>query len=734
MSPAQPTQPPRPTADATTGGGRNRLSAAVAIIIAFATLVAAVAAFLQADAANLAGDRRGEAEQLSLQALASSQSSRETSQVELETFQQWVEERTNAGNALLASIYASNDPVRENSLQLEQERWETIAAATLKQSALDPESEFGPENDPTFPQRYFAAATEESTRLNALQDAANEEATKLDERAAGYTAILATLAVALYLFGLTLAVSNRGFQLGFLGVGLLLLSVAALWLVQTAFLPVSQTNDDAAAEYAKGRVAATTAFDQPGYKQAEDHYTRAIQLRPTYARAYVDRASAIFLGASPQRTGFASIAPPEALARATADLKSAVGLGMENASTLADLGFYTFAGGVQSVDLALINQSIDFTRRAILLDPTEPVYRFNLAVAMTAAGRFEEASGAYQDGVLSTIYVDATKSELRQEPFFEEQVLAGALTDLEIVRRYETDLERVTGRVGFDDKIRGFKEQLVGRVTVEKPDPPVASPAVFANITLNVFPAELQWQGDVQNYDATRDTISAQWYHNDPEGHGWAVIPEVSRTSTPTADTNGRLFQRTAYTGNVTPADCLPPGSYRVELFVNGRLAAEAQSTPDFGDFDAFMARDLTAAFCRPYDWVRREDRLPGLIDGYQSPDGAYGAYLARYNLPGSLRNIDDVAAQMEDITIESFATWFPSTPTYDESYGTTDEYFMDLSPRAWRRYDYGTGSVRVGAGLTPDGAVIVGMVYGPYDWFNEPEPAQIIDSLIRVP
>jgi hypothetical protein len=73
----------------------------------------------------------------------------------------------------------------------------------------------------------------------------------------------------------------------------------------------------------------------------------------------------------------------------------------------------------------------------------------------------------------------------------------------------------------------------------------------------------------------------------------------------------------------------------------------------------------------------------------------------------------------MEDVTIESFATWFPSAPTYDESSGTTDDYFMGLDRRAWRWYDYGTGSVRVGAGVTPDGAVIVGMVYGPTDWFQ---------------
>ena len=129
-----------PTIAAEVGEGRpaDRLSAVVAIVIAFTTLVAAVAGFLQADTAQAAGNRRDEAEQLALQALSSAQSSRENAQVELETFHLWVEQRTQAGNALLASLYSSSDPVRQNTLLLEQQRWETIAAATLKQSELDP--------------------------------------------------------------------------------------------------------------------------------------------------------------------------------------------------------------------------------------------------------------------------------------------------------------------------------------------------------------------------------------------------------------------------------------------------------------------------------------------------------------------------------------------------------------------------------------------------------------------
>lgn len=378
----------------------DRLSGVVAVVIAFTTLIAAVAGFLQAESANLAGDRRDEAEQLSLDALASAQSSQQNAQVELETFARWVEQRTQAGNALLASLFASSDPVRENELLLEQERWETVAAATLTQSDIDPESEFGPEGDRTFPTRYFAAATGESLEFNALQDAANEEASRLDQRAAAYTAILATLAVALYLFGLTLAVSGRWVRLGFLGVGASLLGAGLLWMAQTAISAPHRNNPVAAAEYARARVASITAYDAAGFASAESHYSRAIELRPTFARAYADRAHVIFQAASPQRSGFISIAPPEAVARARSDLQSALSLGLENAPTLGSLGFYGYVQGVQSADLNLLNESIAYSRRAIALDPGEPIYRYNLAVALTAVGRIDEARSAYQDAVV----------------------------------------------------------------------------------------------------------------------------------------------------------------------------------------------------------------------------------------------------------------------------------------------------------------------------------------------
>ena len=270
----------------------DRLAGAVAIVIALTTLIVALAGFLQADASNQASDRRDQAEQLSLQALASSQSAQQNAQVNLEVFQRYIDQRTESGNALLSSLYAATDSER-TALQLDSQRWNTLATSTLKLTDIDPTGDFGPDKDPTFPRRYFANATQESLRLNALEDAADEQASVIDQRAAAYTAILATLAVSLYLFGLTLAVSGRSLRSGFLVTGMVLLAFGSLWMGQTLLSPGYTTNDEAANEYAKGRVASLTAVDASGFHDAEAHYTQAIALRPTFARAYAERAGVI---------------------------------------------------------------------------------------------------------------------------------------------------------------------------------------------------------------------------------------------------------------------------------------------------------------------------------------------------------------------------------------------------------------------------------------------------------
>lgn len=57
---------------------------------------------------------------------------------------------------------------------------------------------------------------------------------------------------------------------------------------------------------------------------------------------------------------------------------------------------------------------------------------------------------------------------------------------------------------------------------------------------------------------------------------------------------------------------CLPSGDYKVEIFINGRLAAsKVEEDVDTGDLVAAYVLDVGAGFCVPRDWSFQTD-LPG--------------------------------------------------------------------------------------------------------------------------
>ena len=716
----------RLTAEAAPSASEDRLSSLVAVLIALTTLLGAVVGYLQADTSNVSSDRRLAAEQLSLQALGTAERSQQQAQIEFEAFVHSIEQQTAAANAFLRFIQekGSLPTTQSERLRLEHERWQKLAESTLRLSDIDPEGEFGPANDPTFPARYFANASYESFRLNALQDAGNEEASRLDARAASYTAILAMLAVSLYLFGLTLAERARWLRRGFLAVGLVLAVIAGVWTALTAAESVPSASEEAAVAYARGRVAGLTAYDNSGYAEAEAHLNRAIERRPTFAAAYVYRAAAIVSAASPQRTGFASIIPEEALRRARADLQQARQLGLETASVYGSLGFYAFLEGVQTGDAALLDESVQLSRRGMQLDPGNPILPFNAAVALVAAERYEEADAAYREGVADALYTDEAREQKRNDSWTEQLWLAGALTDLAIVERHRPEL---------GDNTRRFKELIVGLISGGSLEAPSGSPMNFSDLTLEIRPEALQWWGTLVDYDPQRDVISTQWYHQDPASHIWAVLPEVSGGAAPQAQEESHTVYR-QYVIAVVPARCLPPGRYKAEIYVNGRLAGTGDYEAQFGAHEAAMARDITLGFCRPTNWERVPEPHPGLLDGYRSADGQYGALGVRYALPRSWgQQGDATTAHILDSAVQSFSDLLPGTPTYLEEDGTTTGFFLGLEQTAWRWYDTGSGWLRAAAGLTSDGAVIVAIVFGPYDWFDGTEPNTILSSFVSL-
>ena len=158
---------------------------------------------------------------------------------------------------------------------------------------------------------------------------------------------------------------------------------------------------------------------------------------------YSDRAGVIFQAASPQRSGFISIAPPEALARSAADLRTA-------------LCAWSRERPDAWVTWASTCSPRECSRRTSVCSTRASTTRAGPSRS-TPASRSTDTTWAlrWPRVAASTKHEPPTRRRswppsmsipanrvLRQEPNIEESWLAGALTDLEIVNRYRTQLER----------------------------------------------------------------------------------------------------------------------------------------------------------------------------------------------------------------------------------------------------------------------------------------------------
>jgi len=699
---------------------RDRFARGVAILIALATLVAASVGFLQNAASSHANAASIQASQLGVASLGALVGAQQDAQVDYETYSIAAEQRARAANGFLRGALAESGTAENASGMFQRDLQTLLADKTDGLTTIKLDGEDGPRNDPAFPARYFAKATRESVRLSAEQDAANEAAQAWGDQATVYTAILAMLAVTLYLFGLALTVSEQRIRRGFAAVGVAIVAVGTLWTVMVSLSPPRAADPAAAAAFADAHVDLLAAVDRDGYTRAVAEYDRAITLRPTFARAYKERASAIFFAGSPQHGGLPSLVDPASLVRSRADLAQARALGLSTSSVIGDAAFQTFLQGVQQGDKGVIEEAVKDARTAVDLAPAEPVLRFNLAVALFAAGRLDEADEAYRKAVVTLVYVDADRKERRGDPLIEEQVLAGALTDLEVVAAHRPDLA---------DRVLQLKQYLVASVAQEEPTFPADTGATIATVGAVVLPAELEWTGKLTNWDTARDVLSLQWYYRGPEGLGWSVIPSVSGVVDVTRDN----YNLRSYLASVSPPRCLPDGDYRAELYVNGRLIAAPEARGENGDLRAWAARDLTVSLCRPPDWTEAEVSYAGLFDGFESPDKKSGIALFRLGVPARGLEHAQASVAVMDFVVDAFKGLFEAPPVAEGE--PQEAFFLGLSGARWRWYDYGAGRLRAAAGVDPtEGSVFLVLAYAPREAFDEPTMNLLLDSLARIP
>ena len=690
------------------------LNRPVSVAIVLVSLAIAAVGYLQIQASQKSNDAGQQAQRLATLTMSTLLTSQQASQVQYELFLQAQDQLGRAGNALQQSQFVAGEA--KVAYQTEQHLWETLARRTQALTALSATSPEGPQNDPNFPRAFFSKATQTALEQQALKDAANATNSAWESSAARYTAILTLFAVSLFLLGFALALPDQVLRIfAYVGGGLLLLGV--VWAVIVALDAPEEISPDAAKEYAIGEVALESAVDPAGADVAIEHFTKAIDAWPGFSRAYLGRANATLFGSASQVE--ATLIPPETLERVRSDLEVAQSNGFDNALLLEQLGGTAFSLGLHDRPDEF-QTAVDTARDAIEQVPDDPVPRFTLAASLLAQGKIPEAEGAYGEALHSVLYLHAEGDQLRNAPAFEQVWISGALSDLEAIGEAKPDLA---------GEITKLKEFLVGSFAARG----VATPGgdtSFSGVQVQLTPTSMFWVTDSNTgYDPATQRLSAEWYFREG-GSAWVGMPEVSGVVDPTVEPGAPQFSGRNLVGQSIPPRCLGTADYRVELYVDGHLAGEAESTADFGSMTPYIDRAVNLQVCHPADWTLADTTLPGFRAGLLSEDGSEGVYLFRYNLttlPADERS--KPAAQIADAlllqTVRDNVALFPEPPMPQGD--AAHQNFQGLDGSTERVLVYtGGGAVQALAGIDQqDQAVFVAFVFGSAADFQSPDAAK---------
>jgi tetratricopeptide (TPR) repeat protein len=700
------------------GEQHDPLARIVALAIVLATLATAFVAYRAAVASR--SDDRAAADAHRLSVLATNRGIRgqQEAQLELETFSLLERQRRRAASAGREALFR---PASERTkFELERARWERVARRTQQLTSITADGPDGPERDEGFPDRLLIRQNRAAVEATALQDAANEESVAWDARGSTYASILTVFAVSLFLLGFALSVPG-GARLVFVGTGIVLALVGSFRAVRLETMRPERAPDTAARAYADGEVARLTG--EPD--EAVERYSEAIELRPSFARAYLQRGRAEFVAGSAGVGGrFISTTSDEALERSIADTLKARELGLESHEILADLGAQEFLLGLFRNDDGLLEDAAQHAREAIELGPDIAIIRSNLAVALLARGKFDEATVALESYLRHALFRNGDQGTPR-DPAAVKDLIAGTLSDLAHIVTYRRSLanqvieakELVVGSASLGRVGQGAWEGSIG----------IPRAKAFTNLfQIGYLP--------LSGFEFGRDVLWLQWYKRVSAKRMLDGIPNVSGVvETAAGPGTGELGIERAARGSYyvqrNYGGCVPPGEYFAEFYVNGQLRMNATAKTDFGRLDLLKLRTVDFSVCAPAGWRRdRRRNLPGLYEGVVSPDRSRGASIVRIAsgerlFGGPLRSR---VPQLMDRVLARFSPVAPRRLRFDKR---IDNYFAGLGSARSRWYAYPGGRAIVGAGIEENGDLVVGVVYGPTTYWEGGEPSRIFDS-----
>ncbi|MET0773522.1 MAG: hypothetical protein ABWZ82_10590 [Candidatus Limnocylindrales bacterium] len=724
-----------PATEPALGPPSARFAGFVGVTLAGATLLGAVVGYLQGVASDAGSSAAGEARDQALMALTEHQASNQWATSQVEQWTRVLEERARAVMARQAADHwsAQGEAALAALASSDAEQRATLASRAAQLTELSTRHRDGPEADPDFPLRFFAAQGEQTYRRLALQDLANEANAQYGALSAGHVAAIATIAIAAYLLGLSLVLDDRRSQRLFAVVGTGLLVVSAGWAafnqLSASARPDAAQREAIATAFGRAAVTSATARTPAQWQVAAEEFRAVLELHPTLARARVSLAGAIFLAASPQAgIGFTSVSSTAAVRAAATELATARAQGWENVSTLGDAGFYETLLALEDPGSGHADNAVELTASAIERAPELPVVRFNHGAALLVDGRLDEAREAYRGAIDVSLATTADGMPVFT-PAQRWRVAAGALTDLEIIE----------AKLGDDPTIGPAIDETRTSIVAGLGDPVTASDAatqpVVSDLAVHSTASQLWWTARIDGLDSGRDVVTAVWSYEDPVVPGRHVLDVFSgplRLGGAT-DAGGfyidveepRYWSGRSYLLASTPQRCVPDGTYEVELFINGRPATPpATAVIDHPELVTVSRRDMGLLFCRPADWVAGE-QVDGSRATFTSPDGTTGITVARVFRPNAVE--DGQPPQSIQVMNELVAEWPGSPPV--ASGEPIPEYFLGLVDAhvQWFRTD--TGWIKVRTGTDTLGTVFVAAIHGPDGFVDDQLASGILES-----
>ena len=759
--PAEPSPPARPDA--------RFLGTAIVLT----TLLAAIVGYLLNHATNESDRANDRAQQYALQASAELPAARQKAEADYFNYVLRQAELRKAGAAFWeASFIALEGDFRWSDMQAAAQAVADSTAASIPDD-LGPDSAFGPARDPFFPNAFLTVRTAQATKLTALQDGENEIGGRWSKLTSEYSAVLTIFAVALFLLGTALGLYGSS-RLMFAVLGVVLVAIGTGWSLNAARTPPGKVSEAAADSFTLGEHYLATASNKDGLDQAIAAFTDAVEERPTFARAYFERSVAEgSRGSQAVGGGFLSNVEDEWLEKQIADEQKAFDLGLRDTGLLNNLGFDQYVWWLRHESGRPPSESIDLFRDVTTRDPEDPVTWMNLALILLADGQIEEAESVYRIGIQHILYTGPTADVPRVNAGGRQgQWLSGALTDLDNLELGHA----VADKPEIQEAARTMKLLVATALATNGDDPPATEVDIDEDsIAFVVTPDGPQvsfttpdgYGGDTGK-DIAEEAVTIVWYQRPPSDGGvenaWNGISEI--TNWGSKDFGYHPLQYSSNDGTYFDNEhflqfarqCLPTADYKVEIYINGRLEVSAvEPAIDTGQLTAAYESDMRVGFCRPEDWALHEDflgtgpdgqtgSLEGIVFGYEAPDRSQGAYMFRiYPYSGAFFDADG-DGDTHDVTetMMAAAVGFLSGDALANDLAVEDEeaglYFMALGQTD--REIYGSGSTGtaavVGGGQTDDGAIVVGIVFGPsdqIDFFDDTisELEKVYDSISAV-